>query len=102
MTLPTTPTPVEDLRREAVRLLNAAADTSPAELKAEVDEAERALVGVRDALINRLRTVPDDDARAALKRVNMALSLVVGLEYPMGGLQRTMLKDALTVLQAPL
>ena len=31
----------------------------------------------------------------------MALSLVVGLEYPTGGLQRTMLNDALTVLQAP-
>lgn len=101
MTLPTTPSRLEDLRREAVRLLAAAVDTSPAELKAEVDEAERAIVALRDALIDALRKAPGDEARAPLKQINIALSLVVGLEYPMGGLQRTMLKEALTVLQAP-
>ena len=32
--------------------------------------------------------------RAALRHVNSALSLVVGIEYPAGGIQRDMLKQA--------
>ena len=93
---------VEDRRREAVRLLDAANATPSADLKAEVDSVERAIVALRDLLIDRLRSTPSPALRAGLDRVNAAASLVVGLEYPMGGLQRTMLEDARTVLLAPL
>ncbi len=72
----------------------------PAELKAEVDVAERAIVALRDALIVSLRSASEAGARRALDQVNIALSLVVGLEYPMGGLQRSMLEGARSVLQA--
>jgi hypothetical protein len=51
-------------------------------------------------LIDRLRQVPADPVRSGLDRVNVALSLVVGLEYPMGGLDRNMLKQARSALEA--
>ncbi|MDQ6670871.1 MAG: hypothetical protein M3069_09000 [Chloroflexota bacterium] len=93
---------LEDRRCEAVRLLDAASAMPPADLKAEVDSAEQVIVALRDLLIDRLRSTPSPAVRDALDRVNAAASLVVGLEYPMGGLQRTMLEDARTVLLTPL
>ena len=94
-----TQTPAQ-LCGDAIRLLSDALDKPPAELKAEVDVAERAVVAIRDALIERLRTAPTDRARSNLERVNVALSLIVGLEYPMGGLDRSMLEQARSILQA--
>ena len=85
---------------EAVRLLDDALGKPPAELKAEVDVAERAVVALRDALIAQRRESPSEAVQARLDQVNVALSLVVGLEYPMGGLQRTMLEQARSVLDA--
>lgn len=102
MIQPVAGTSTEDLRREAIRLLAEAIDTPPMELKAEVDRVERAVVALRDTLIDTLRSTPGADVRRALDRVNVALSLVVGLEYPMGGLQSKLLEDARTVLQMPL
>jgi hypothetical protein len=95
----TLPTPSR-LCDEAIRLLGDALDKPPAELKAEVDVVERAIVGLRDVLIDRLRQAPTDPVRSGLDRVNVALSLVVGLEYPMGGLDRNMLKQARSILDA--
>jgi hypothetical protein len=89
-----------DLAREAIRLLQDAIDKPPPELKGEVDEAERAIVAVRDSLIERLRA--GEQVRQALDRVNVALSLVVGVEYPQGGLARPMLEQARDELQATL
>ena len=85
---------------EAIRLLGDALDKPPAELKAEVDVVERAIVALRDELIDRLRQTPTDSVRSGLDRVNVALSLVVGLEYPLGGLDRNMLKQARSALEA--
>jgi hypothetical protein len=85
---------------EAIRLLGAALDKPPAELKAEVDLAQQAIVAVRDALIDRLRKGPTEQVRSNLEQVNLALSLVVGVEYSMGGLNRDLLKQARSVLQA--
>ena len=87
------------LRDQAVQLLQDALDKPPTELKAEVDAAERAVVALRDALIDRLRQSPTESVRAALDQVNVCLSLVVGLEYPLGGLQRQMLEQARTALE---
>lgn len=87
-----------DLRKEALRLLDEALEKPPAELKHEVDIAERAVVAVRDQLIEQVRAAADVSARSDLDKVNAALSLIVGLEYPMGGLQRDMLKQARSAL----
>jgi hypothetical protein len=95
-----TPQTPSRLCDEAIRLLGEALDKPPAELKAEVDVVERAIVALRDALIDRLRQAPTDPVRAGLERVNVALSFVVGLEYPMGGLDRNMLKQARSILEA--
>lgn len=91
-----------DLCRQAIGLLDEALDKPPSELKAEVDGAERAVVALRDELIERWRVAPEGGVRAALDNVNAVLSLVVGLEYPMGGLQREMLKQARSALQSTL
>jgi hypothetical protein len=85
---------------QALRLLDEALDKPPAELKAEVDAAERAVVALRDHLIGRRRESPTDQVRTSLDRVNQALSLIVGLEYPVGGIQRPLLEQARAVLQA--
>ena len=75
---------------------------SPTELKEEVDVAERAVAALRDELIDLVRAAPEPGLSAALERVNVALTLVVGLEYPMGGLQRNMLDEARATLQGTL
>ena len=95
----TSPT-LAELCDEAVRLLDDALGKPPAELKAEVDVAERAVVALRDGLIVRRRESPSEAVQARLDQVNVALSLVVGLEYPLGGLQRQMLDQARSVLDA--
>ena len=89
---------MSDPRQEAIRLLEDALQKPPTELKAEVDVAERAVVRLRDSLIDQLRAGAEPRVRSELDRVNVALSLIVGLEYPMGGLQRDMHQQALSVL----
>ncbi len=92
-----------DLCRAAVHELDAGCALPPLELGEEVDAAERAVVRVRDGLIARLRTGGDDgDARRwrqALQRVNMALSLIVGVEYPSIGVRRKPLEQASAALK---
>ena len=92
----------EELCREAIRLLDEALQKPPVQLKAEVDVAERAVATLRDELIAQLRASPQPRVREGLDSVNVALSLLVGLEYPMGGLQPKMLESARTTLQSAL
>lgn len=83
--------------REAAETVAIALAKPPKQLGAEVDIAEQQVVRIRDRLIDNLRradTEPDDPRRAALKRVNMALSLIVGVEYAAGGIQRKPLAEA--------
>src|SRR5207247_455289 len=89
---------MNDLLQRAIDLLDAALDKPPAELKAEVDTLERTVAALRDDLIERLRAQPDAALAAALKNVNTALSLIVGVEYPVAGIQREMLQQARTVM----
>ena len=70
----------------------------------EVDEAERAIVQLRDDLIGKLRSMQGDSpqkeqTQALLERVNVALSLVVALEYPATGIQQGPLQDAYDYLK---
>jgi predicted RNA-binding protein with PIN domain len=95
-----------DVCRQAVTELEEALRLPPKELGEEVDQAERTVVRLRDRLIGRLR---QDAAaaeaprwRAALDRVNAALSLIVGVEYPAAGLQRSSLEQARDTLKAVL
>jgi tagatose-1,6-bisphosphate aldolase non-catalytic subunit AgaZ/GatZ len=94
--------PATELCREALRVLDAAMDKPPTELNAEADTAEREIAALRDLLIERTRQRTLAASSAALEQVNVALSLVVGLEYPVGGIQRELLDQARTVLRGVL
>jgi hypothetical protein len=97
-----TPTLVARCRAIADRL-DAATALAPSPLQMQIARRERDLSQLRDGLIARLRAaVPDDDiahTRAALTGINIALSLVVGVEYPSGALDRTLLTQAATILR---
>ena len=98
------PLALVDLCRKALALIEQAQQEQPRHLSEDVDQSERALVRLRDRLIDHVRREsaagPESHWREALKRTNAALSLVVGVEYPAGGLQRDMLKQAAGALQA--
>jgi HPt (histidine-containing phosphotransfer) domain-containing protein len=92
---------MSNLREQALRQMDEALEKPPAELKAELDVVERTVAALRDELISQLRTSPDSRTREELDQVNAALSLIVGLEYPVGGIQREMLKQARSALRSP-
>jgi hypothetical protein len=95
--------PLTALCQEGVRALNAALKLPPAEIKTEVDDAERATIHFRDRLIERLRGdhTRDQERRwhTALDRANAAVSLLAAQEYSAAGVQREVLKQARSVLQ---
>ena len=86
------------LCQEAVQALQQALNQPSLSLTEEVDQAERAVVRLRDALIERLRASDpaseDKQLRARLNIVNMCLSCIAGVEYPAGGIQRKLLEQA--------
>jgi hypothetical protein len=92
-----------DQCQEALTSLNRVLEILPQWRFQEVDMAERAIVRLRDSLIDRLRgeNAPAETGRlrAALDRVNVALSLVTGIEYPAAGIQEMPLKQARDVLK---
>jgi hypothetical protein len=92
-----------DLCAQAQAMIAAALQQQPPQFGQDVDEIERTIVRLRDGLIARLRqeqAAGGDTARPrrALDPVNAALSLVVGVEYPAGGIQRKLLAQAGTAL----
>ncbi len=67
-----------------------------------MDVAEKAINRMRDRLIDDARKAPPEHQavlRAALHQTNVALSLIVGVEYPATGSQRKPLEMARDVLQ---
>ena len=90
------------LCREAIDLLDDALAKPATELKTEVDDAERVVAALRDELIDRLRAAPDAEVRKRLDQVNVVVSLVVGLEYPVGAIERPKLRQASDVLKQTL
>jgi hypothetical protein len=88
----------EALARSCIAELQDALGRPPVELSSEVDRVEQQLARLRERLIVDLRREPAGPsaaaARTALDRVNAALSLVVGVEYPAAGIQRTLLEQA--------
>ena len=95
--------PLAEECREAVAMLERALQEPPGALSEDVDVAERVVARMRDRLIEVLREGPQaaDAARqrAALDRVNAALSLIVGVEYPAAGIQRKVLEQARDALK---
>lgn len=95
--------PFAELYREAMDALDTACDLPPLALSREVDLAERAVAKLRDGLIEVLRaerrTARTAPLPRALERVNVALSLIVGVEYPATGIHRKMIEQARELLK---
>jgi hypothetical protein len=90
-------------RTEAVTMLDEVLGVTPRDRYEEVDVAERAIVHLRNGLIERLRREEDVDQvirlHRALDQTNIAISLITGVEYPGAGIQETSLQQARDVLQ---
>ena len=88
---------------DAVHSLEQVLHILPHQRYREIDVAERAIVRLRDGLIKELRQNPAGDRaermRSALNQVNVAISLVAGIEYPGAGPQGHLLEQARIVLQ---
>ena len=91
---------------EAVTLLDRLLEISPYPRFQELDVAERAIVRLRDGLIERLRqedvSAEAPRLRGLLERANIAISMIVGLEYPASGMRRQLLETARDALQSGL
>lgn len=89
--------------RQIAEELDRAAQHDPREIEKELDDVERELVRLRDELIIQRRR--EDSAAASapgqtkLAHINVALSLVIAVEYPVTSIQRTALKQARDVLK---
>ena len=104
---PTSPMMAQDSVTERCRQIAEKLDCSvshhPREIEKELDEVERELVRLRDELIIQRRR--EDPAAASkpgprkLDHINVALSLVVAVEYPVTSIQRAALKQARDVLK---
>ncbi len=85
----------------ATQLMEGAIAEPTSALGEDVDRAEWLLVEVRDELIDALRSGAAADRRP-LDRVHQVLSLVAGVEYPLGGLHRDSLRRAADALRRAL
>jgi hypothetical protein len=99
-------TALRDACQRAIEHLEKAVELPVPDLKREAAAAERETVRLRDGLIERLRAEPDgpraNGTRLALDQVNGALALVLGVEYPVGPVNRQKLTEARTALAAVL
>jgi len=86
------------LGQKAVEILEQALHLAPPRLGKEMDEVEQVVSRLRDILIQYLRQDQTSSAvprwQAALASVNAALSLIVGVEYPAAGPQRSSIEQA--------
>ncbi len=103
-----TPAPEEkdillQLCQEAMDAIQAVLEAPPRDRHQIVDDSERALVRLRDRLIRRYRQEEDAQVksglRSALDQVNIAVSLITGVEYPGAGIQEKTIEQAQDVLK---
>lgn len=82
----------------AIGTVGRSLDLPPNALQDRVRQAKRAVVRVRDDLIHALREASSpaqrEPFRAALDDANVVLSLLIGVEYPAGGVQRSVVEQA--------
>ena len=103
---PTSPMAPKDSITERCRQIAEQLDRSarhhPRDIEKEIDEVERELVRLRDELIQcRRQGDPvgvSERGQTRLGQINVALSLVVAVEYPVTSIQRTALEQARDVL----
>ena len=84
--------------RQAIEKLDAAIRLHARELETEVDQIQRDVVRLRDGVIERLRKTDrspvSSRCHTGLDGINSALSLIVGVEYPITSIQRSALEQA--------
>lgn len=97
---------LSELCQKATDKIAHATNLEPRDLEQEIDQVECELVRLRDALIDRLRqrgASPVSGRRhSALEKVNIALSLILTVEYPVTAIQRSALEQAHQTLAAVL
>ncbi len=70
------------------------------ELETGLDEVNLRIIDLRDRFIESVRQTPGDQTlQTTLKQINLALSLIFGLEYPVTGFQRNKISQATAVLK---
>ncbi len=70
------------------------------ELETGLDEVEVKIVDLRDRTIERFRREEgNEELRSFLQQINIALSVIFGLEYPVTGFQRNKIKQAIELLK---
>ncbi len=91
------------LCQKAVEQIEFALKQPPVKLDADADRSEQTLVHLRNALIGKHRQSRDlveaQTANKHLRQVNIAISLVAGVEFPATGIHRKGLKEAKGVLE---
>lgn len=88
---------VTGLCRDAVNRLETAVDLKAADLQEQTDTAIRALVGLRDRAIEKMRAaeeVSKSEWKEFLDHVNIAISYAAAVEYPLTGIHRKMIEQA--------
>ena len=89
--------------RQIAEQLDRSTRHHPRDIEKEIDEVERELVRLRDELIQcRRQGDPvgvSERGQTRLGQINVALSLVVAVEYPVTSIQRTALEQARDVLK---
>ena len=93
-----------NLHASAIQATEKALNTAPGERNTVVDGSERAVVRLRDALIEQFRQEQDGQRKAglrnALDQVNIAVSLITGVEFPGAGIQEKPIRQAEDILKA--
>jgi hypothetical protein len=88
--------------QQAVDRLKQALHAPPSSIRKAVDEAEQMVAQLRDGVIQHVRQAGTSPAaprwHTALERINAALSLIVGAEYPVAGIQRSTIEQAAETL----
>ncbi len=70
------------------------------EFETGLDEVNLKIIDLRDRMISRFRQEKiNQQVYKYLKQINLALSLIFGLEYPLTGFQRNKIEQAVAVLK---
>ncbi len=76
--------------------------SNPSQLATEMGRAQNAISLLRNRLIDYYRaagSTPHSDLGRMLGKINMALSHIVGIEYPLSGIHRNLLEEAEKLLR---
>ncbi len=87
---------------QAIQTIEKVLATQPRQRSQLADFGERDLVRLRDCLIDQYRQAqPSAQERlvTALQQVNIALSLITGVEYPETGIHEPLLSEARDILK---